>query len=156
MTNHGFILDKEKTTEQMFKVCQYYDVKNVDLAELMCTSEVEVSNWKTGKRFPGWDKIMLFAYIFNISLNELIVKKSTSASDTLEKIRHQVKEIDKINLKKTLERKSNNNENLSPESYRNVRWNPLLQDWISEEKYEEIIEKILEEKINQNHPETEE
>ena len=33
MTNHGFILDKEKTTEQMFKVCQYYDVKNVDLAE---------------------------------------------------------------------------------------------------------------------------
>ena len=84
------------------------------------------------------------------------MKKSTSASDTLEKIRHQVKEIDKINLKKTLERKSNNNENLSPESYRNVRWNPLLQDWISEEKYEEIIEKILEEKINQNHPETEE
>lgn len=76
MTNHGFILDKEKTTEQMFKVCQYYDVKNVDLAELMCTSEVEVSNWKTGKRFPGWDKIMLFAYIFNISLNELIVKKA--------------------------------------------------------------------------------
>ena len=156
MTNHGFILDKEKTTEQMFKVCQYYDVKNVDLAELMCTSEVEVSNWKTGKRFPGWDKIMLFAYIFNISLNELIVKKSTSGSDILEKIRHQVKEIDKINLKKTLERKSNNNENLSPESYRNVRWNPLLQDWISEEKYEDIIEKILEEKINQNHPETEE
>ena len=156
MTNHGFILDKEKTTEQMFKVCQYYDVKNVDLAELMCTSEVEVSNWKTGKRFPGWDKIMLFAYIFNISLNELIVKKSTSGSDTLEKIRHQVKEIDKINLKKTLERKSNNNENLTPESYRNVRWNPLLQDWISEEKYEEIIEKNLEEKINQNHPETEE
>ena len=141
MTNHGFILDKEKTTEQMFKVCQYYDVKNVDLAELMCTSEVEVSNWKTGKRFPGWDKIMLFAYIFNISLNELIVKKSTSGSDTLEK---------------TLERKSNNNENLSPESYRNVRWNPLLQDWISEEKYEEIIEKNLEEKINQNNPETEE
>lgn len=148
MTNHGFILDKEKTTEQMFKVCQYYDVKNVDLAELMCTSEVEVSNWKTGKRFPDWDKIMFFAYIFNISLNELIVKKSTSGSDELEKIRHQVKEIDKINLKKTLERKINNNENLSPESYRNVRWNPLLQDWISEEKYQESIEKILEEKNN--------
>lgn len=75
MSDHGFILDKEKTTEQMFKVCQYYDVKNVDLAELMCTSEVEVSNWKTGKRFPDWDKIMFFAYIFNISLNDLIVKK---------------------------------------------------------------------------------
>lgn len=155
MSDHGFILDKEKTTEQMFKVCQYYDVKNVDLAELMCTSEVEVSNWKTGKRFPDWDKIMFFAYIFNISLNDLIVKKNTTKDETLEQIQNKVKEIDKINLKKTLERKTCNNENLSPENYINVRWNPLLQDWISKEKYQESVEKILEEKNNQNQSETE-
>ena len=67
--------DKEKTTEQMFKVCQYYDVKNVDLAESMCTSEVEVSNWKTGKRFPGWDKIMLFAYTVGLPLDIMILGK---------------------------------------------------------------------------------
>lgn len=155
MSDHGFILDKEKTTEQMFKVCQYYDVKNVDLAELMCTSEVEVSNWKIGKRFPDWDKIMFFAYIFNISLNDLIVKKNTTKDETLEQIQNKVKEIDKINLKKTLERKTCNNENLSPENYINVRWNPLLQDWISKEKYQESVEKILEEKNNQNQSETE-
>ena len=77
MTNHGVILDKEKTTEQMFKVCQYYDVKNVDLAELMCTSEVEVSNWKTGKRFPGWDKIMLFAYTVGLPLDIMILGKKS-------------------------------------------------------------------------------
>lgn len=64
-----------KYTEQMFKVCQYYDVKNVDLAELMCTSEVEVSNWKTGKRFPGWDKIMLFAYTVGLPLDIMILGK---------------------------------------------------------------------------------
>lgn len=44
MNHFGLILDKEKTTEQMFKVCQYYDVKNVNLANLMDVSEVEVSN----------------------------------------------------------------------------------------------------------------
>ena len=75
MDDFGLILDKEKTTEQMFKVCQYYDVKNVDLANLMFTTEVEISNWKTGKRFPEWDKIMFFAYVFNISLDELIIRK---------------------------------------------------------------------------------
>ena len=68
MNEFGVSLDKEKTVEQMFKVCQYYDVKNVDLADLMFTTEVEVSNWRTNKRFPGWNKIMLFAYVFNLNL----------------------------------------------------------------------------------------
>ena len=42
-------------------------------------------------------------------------------------------------FQKTLERKTNNNENLTPECYRNVRWNPLVQDWVPLEKYDEII-----------------
>ena len=57
MNVFGLILDKEKTIERVFKICQFYNVKNVDLAELMYTTEVEISNWKTGKRFPDWDKI---------------------------------------------------------------------------------------------------
>ena len=144
MNHFGLILDKEKTTEQMFKVCQYYDVKNANLANLMDVSEVEVSNWKTGKRFPDWDKIMYFAYIFNLSLDELIFRKKTKESSILDEIREKIKKVDKKNLAKTLERKSNKNENLCPECYRNVRWNPLVQDWIPLEKYDEVTEKILE------------
>ena len=143
MNEFGVSLDKEKTVEQMFKVCQYYDVKNVDLADLMFTTEVEVSNWRTNKRFPGWNKIMLFAYVFNLSLDELIIRKTTIGSDILDDIREKIKKIDQQNLKKTLERKTNNNENLTPECYRNVRWNPLVQDWVPLEKYDEIIEEAL-------------
>lgn len=43
MSDFSLILDKEKTTEQMFKVCDYYKVKNIDIAEFLDTSEVEVS-----------------------------------------------------------------------------------------------------------------
>ena len=143
MNEFGVSLDKEKTVEQMFKVCQYYDVKNVDLADLMFTTEVEVSNWRTNKRFPGWNKIMLFAYVFNLSLDELIIRKTTIGSDILDEIREKIKKIDQQNLEKTLERKTNNNENLTPECYRNVRWNPLVQDWVPLEKYDEIIEEAL-------------
>ena len=137
------ILDKEKTIERVFKICQFYNVKNVDLAELMYTTEVEISNWKTGKRFPDWDKILLFAYVFEISLDDLIVRKKIEGKNTFDDIRDKIKKINKKNLLHTLEQKYNNNENLSPECYRNVRWNPLLQDWVPLEKYNETIEQIL-------------
>ena len=137
------ILDKEKTIERVFKICQFYNVKNVDLAELMYTTEVEISNWKTGKRFPDWDKILLFAYVFEISLDDLIVRKKVEGKNTFDDIRDKIKKINKKNLLLTLEQKYNNNENLSPECYRNVRWNPLLQDWVPLEKYNETIEQIL-------------
>ena len=137
------ILDKEKTIERVFKICQFYNVKNVDLAELMYTTEVEISNWKTGKRFPDWDKILLFAYVFEISLDDLIVRKKIEGKNTFDDIKDKIKKINKKNLLLTLEQKYNNNENLSPECYRNVRWNPLLQDWIPLEKYNETIEQIL-------------
>ena len=143
MNYFGLILDKEKTTEQMFKVCQYYDVKNANLANLMDVSEVEVSNWKTGKRFPDWDKIMFFAYIFNLSLDELVIRKETKESSILDEIREKIKKVDKKNLVKTLERKSNKKENIYSEYYRNVRWNPLVQDWVPLEKYNETIEQAL-------------
>ena len=137
------ILDKEKTIERVFKICQFYNVKNVDLAELMYTTEVEISNWKTGKRFPDWDKILLFAYVFEISLDDLIVRKKIEGKNTFDDIRDKIKKINKKNLLHTLEQKYNNNENLSPECYRNVRWNPLLQDWVPLEKYNETMEQIL-------------
>ena len=137
------ILDKEKTIERVFKICQFYNIKNVDLAELMYTTEVEISNWKTGKRFPDWDKILLFAYVFEISLDDLIVRKKIEGKNTFDDIKDKIKKINKKNLLLTLEQKYNNNENLSPECYRNVRWNPLLQDWVPLEKYNETIEQIL-------------
>ena len=143
MNVFGLILDKEKTIERVFKICQFYNVKNVDLAELMYTTEVEISNWKTGKRFPDWDKILLFAYVFEISLDDLIVRKKIEGKNTFDDIRDKIKKINKKNLLLTLEQKYNNNENLSPECYRNVRWNPLLQDWVPLEKYNETIEQVL-------------
>jgi transcriptional regulator with XRE-family HTH domain len=109
----------------------------------MYTTEVEISNWKTGKRFPDWDKILLFAYVFEISLDDLIVRKKTEKNNALDEIREKIKKINKKNLLQVLEKKYNNNENQSPECYRNVRWNPLLQDWVPLEKYNETIDKVL-------------
>jgi transcriptional regulator with XRE-family HTH domain len=109
----------------------------------MYTTEVEISNWKTGKRFPDWDKILLFAYVFEISLDDLIVRKKIDGNNALDEIRDKIRKINKTNLLNTLEKKYNNNENLSPECYRNVRWNPLLQDWVTLEKYNETIEQVL-------------
>ncbi len=143
MDQRGLILDRKKTIEQMFRVCQYYDIKNIDLANLLETSEVEVCNWKTGKRFPTWDKIMFFAAVLNISLDEFIVRKELDTDTVLEEIREKIKTVDKKNLIKTLKRKFNTNENLISGGYRNVRWNPLVQDWVPLEKYQEITETIL-------------
>lgn len=75
MSDFSLILDKEKTTEQMFKVCDYYKVKNIDIVEFLDTSEVEVSMWKSGKRFPGWDKLMVFAYTVGLPLEVMIIGK---------------------------------------------------------------------------------
>ena len=143
MNVFGLILDKEKTIERIFKICQFYNVKNVDLAELMYTTEVEISNWKTGKRFPDWDKILLIAYVFEKSLDDLIVRKKIDRINALDDIKEKIRKINKKNLLKTLEKKYSNNENLSPECNKNVRWNPLLQDWVPLEKYNETIEQVL-------------
>lgn len=144
MNDIGLILDKEKTLKQIFKVCNYYNIKNKDLADFMDTSEVEVCNWKTNKRFPGWDKIIIFAYVFQIPLDKLVVRKITKKNDTVNDIREKIKSIDEKNLIKTIE-KYRNSTSISPLEYRNVRWNPLLQDWVSTEEYEETISKILSE-----------
>ena len=144
MNDIGLILDKEKTLEQIFKVCNYYNIKNKDLADFMDTSEVEVCNWKTNKRCPGWDKIIIFAYVFQIPLDKLVVRKITQENDTVHDIREKIKSIDEKNLIKTIE-KYRNSTSISPLEYRNVRWNPLLQDWVSIEEYEETISKILSE-----------
>lgn len=144
MNDIGLILDKEKTLEQIFKVCNYYNIKNKDLADFMDTSEVEVCNWKTNKRFPGWDKIIIFAYVFQIPLDKLVVRKITQENDTVHDIREKIKSIDEKNLIKTIE-KYRNSTSISPLEYRNVRWNPLLQDWVSTEEYEETISKNLSE-----------
>ena len=146
MNDIGLILDKEKTLEQIFKVCNYYNIKNKDLADFMDTSEVEVCNWKTNKRFPGWDKIIIFAYVFQIPLDKLVVRKITQENDTVNDIREKIKSIDEKNLIKTIE-KYRNSTSISPLEYRNVRWNPLLQDWVSIEEYEETISKILSESL---------
>ena len=146
MNDIGLILDKEKTLEQIFKVCNYYNIKNKDLADFMDTSEVEVCNWKTNKRFPGWDKIIIFAYVFQIPLDKLVVRKITQENDTVHDIREKIKSIDEKNLIKTIE-KYRNSTSISPLEYRNVRWNPLLQDWVSIEEYEETISKILSESL---------
>lgn len=143
MSQLGLIIDRKKTLEHMFKVCQYYDIKNTDLADLLETSEVEVSNWKTGKRFPSWDKIMFFAYVFNIALDEFIVKNETYTDTILDEIREKIKTVDKKNLIKTLKRKFNKSEKVFSAYCSNVRWNPLVQDWVPMEKYHEITETVL-------------
>lgn len=146
MLEFGLILDKKKTTEQMFVICQYYDVKNVDLAKLMHSTEVEIANWKTGKRFPSWDKILLFAYVFQISLDELIISKKTKKNLFLKEIKEKILRKNHQNLIKTLEKKTSSNENINTDCYQCVRWNPLIQDWVPIDKFNETIEKALKNK----------
>ena len=76
----------------------------------------------------------------------MIIRKKTDKIETLDVIRNKIKEIDKQNLIKTLDQKINSNQNLSPKSSINVRWNPLLQDWVPLEKYNETIESALQSK----------
>ena len=97
MSDFSLILDKEKTTEQMFKVCDYYKVKNIDIAEFLDTSEVEVSMWKSGKRFPGWDKIMLFAYTVGLPLEVMIIGKEKIENN---QIKGAIVRIDELKEKK--------------------------------------------------------
>ena len=79
-----------------------------------------------------------------MSLDELIIRKKSDENDFINDIRSKIEKVNQKNLHKTLKRKSLNNENLNPDRYINVRWNPLVQDWVPIEKYNEIIEKSLE------------
>ena len=59
----GYCLDKKATIKRFFAVCDFYGIKNKDLVKLFGVSDVLVSYWRNGTRFPEWDKIVLFAYM---------------------------------------------------------------------------------------------
>ena len=71
----GYYLDKQATIKRFFDVCNFYGIKNKDLAKLFNVSDVIVSYWRTGKRFPKWDNLMLFAYTVGLPLEVMIIGK---------------------------------------------------------------------------------
>ena len=71
----GYCLDKEATMKRFFDICNFYDIKNKDLVKLFNVSNVIVSYWRNGSRFPGWDKLMVFAYTVGLPLEVMIIGK---------------------------------------------------------------------------------
>ena len=71
----GYCLDKEATIKRFFDICSFYELKSKDLAKLFKVSNTTLSYWRNGSRFPGWDKIMLFAYTVGLPLDIMIIVK---------------------------------------------------------------------------------
>lgn len=97
----GYCLDKEATTKRFFDVCDFYGIKNKDLVKLFNVSDVTVSYWRNGSRFPEWDKIMLFAYTVGLPLDVMIIGKKSIEQ---EEIKRAINKIEKLKEKKYKDR----------------------------------------------------
>ena len=93
----GYYLDKQATIKRFFDVCNFYGIKNKDLAKLFNVSDVIVSYWRTGKRFPKWDNLMLFAYTVGLPLEVMIIGKQGIQDPQLMKA---INRIDSLREKK--------------------------------------------------------
>lgn len=87
----AYTLDKEATTRRFFDICNFYNIKNKDLVKLFNVSNATVSYWRNGTRFPGWDKLMLFAYAVALPLDVMVIGKSNIEDEQI------IKAINKIN-----------------------------------------------------------
>lgn len=96
----GYCLDKEATLKRFFALCDFYGIKNKDLVNLFQVSDVIVSYWRNGSRFPGWDKIMLFSYTIGLPLEVVIIGKK-SVEDL--EIKNTIKKIISLKEKKYIE-----------------------------------------------------
>ena len=90
----GYCLDKEATIKRFFDICSFYELKSKDLAKLLKVSNTTLSYWRNGSRFPGWDKIMLFAYTVGLPLDIMIIGKKSIANPQIKTV------VEKINYLK--------------------------------------------------------
>lgn len=86
----GYCLDKEATMKRFFAICSFYEIKSKDLVKLFRVSNTILSYWRNGSRFPGWNKITLFAYALGLPLDIMIIGKKSSVNP---QIKNAVKKI---------------------------------------------------------------
>lgn len=98
-------LDKEATIKLIFDMCHTYKIKNKDLAELFNVSEVVISMWANGKRFPDWERIVILKYIFDVEIDDLIVRKHFDIDDRFDEIINQIRATDLKHLEESVNRK---------------------------------------------------
>lgn len=124
----GYCLDKEATLKRFFALCDYYGIKNKDLVKLFEVSDVIVSYWRNGSRFPGWDKIMLFSYIIGLPLEVVIIGRKVVEEP---QIKNAIKKINSLKEKKyikNLQSLLDNGELDYPPLIYDSYFNPLTQN----------------------------
>lgn len=136
-------LDQKATTKRIFEICDVLHIKNVELARFFEISEVAVSLWKSGDRFPDWDKIIMFSFLVEMDLNQILVRKKEEGNLKFQEIRNRVKEINSQNCCKTIALREEKGLPLNPEVLMEVRWNPFLQDWVSLDEFDDSINSAL-------------
>ena len=47
------------------------DLKQSDIAELLCTTQEQISKYETGRQAMGIDKYMILAVFYNVSIDYL-------------------------------------------------------------------------------------
>lgn len=97
----GYYVDRELTTKRFFDLCHFYGIKNKDLTRLFDVSDVTVSYWRNGTRFPEYNKIVFFAYIIGLPLEIVIIGKKEIENQQVKK---NFKRIYEIKEKKYIEK----------------------------------------------------
>ena len=139
----GYCLDKEATMKRFFDICNFYDIKNKDLVKLFNVSNVIVSYWRNGSRFPGWDKLMVFAYTVGLPLEVMIIGKEKIENN---QIKGAIVRIDELKEKKyisILQELLDSGKLDNPPKIENLVFNPLSEETdiidLDSSKYAKLI-----------------
>ena len=139
----GYCLDKEATMKRFFDICNFYDIKNKDLVKLFNVSNVIVSYWRNGSRFPGWDKLMVFAYTVGLPLEVMIIGKEKIENNQMDLTKKRIEINGYIDSIKNVLLFLKNN------TYSVFNGEIILTDSSKQEEYYELVSKtkrIYEEK----------
>ena len=71
----GSIIDYKETMEKVADCAQLTGLSNVQLAREVGVSDVLVSQWYSGKTFPNLDTLVKIAEVFDMYVDDLIVRK---------------------------------------------------------------------------------
>ena len=121
----GYCLDKKATIKRFFAVCDFYGIKNKDLVKLFGVSDVLVSYWRNGTRFPEWDKIVLFAYMVGLPLEVMIIGKKRVEDQQIQKAINRIKYLKEQKYISILQELLNNGDLDFPPAIAEGVFNPL-------------------------------
>lgn len=100
---YSYCIDRELTTKRFFDLCQFYGIRNKDLAKLFDVSDTTISYWRNGTRFPEYNKIMLFAYTVGLPLELVIIRKKEIENPHIKKILDRIYELKERKYKEKLQ-----------------------------------------------------